>query len=99
MQALIADLGITLPKLGSNVRERAGGAHRTSSGRGLGRNPTPPRPGYATNVTRQQEPRKDPFAYPRERECRGPLTDRSRLASRQYQGYRRSARLRLSIRT
>jgi hypothetical protein len=27
MQALIADLGITLPKLGPHVREQAGGGH------------------------------------------------------------------------
>jgi hypothetical protein len=32
MQALIADLGITLPKLGPDVREQAGGGHEDLRG-------------------------------------------------------------------
>jgi hypothetical protein len=36
MQALLADLRITLPKLDPNVREQAGGGHEDLRGRGLG---------------------------------------------------------------
>jgi hypothetical protein len=32
MQALITDLGVTLPKLNPNVRERAGGGHENLLG-------------------------------------------------------------------
>src|SRR5437868_8099247 len=45
MQALLADLGITLPKLGPDVREQAGGGHEDLRGIGeLGRETTPAGP-------------------------------------------------------